>query len=355
MGATDEGELTLHGAEPKFPGGLRDLGDGIFAWLLPNGVLGESNAGLVVGEGESLLIDTPWDLRLTGEMLAAMAEPTAEAPIRHLVNTHSDGDHWWGNQLVTGAEMIASRATVEQMRDESVGAVTRLLTLGKAMGLASNHSLPMPRKETMSAASRYFGKGIGPFDFTGIELTVPTRTFHESLSLEVGGRAVELIKLGPAHTEGDTIVHVPDADAVYTADLLFAGVTPLMWTGPVANWIAAIDRILELDPKTIVPGHGPPSDQDDLRAMRSYWEFTYGAARDRFDADLTAGDAAREILASAEFKEGPFAGWAAPERLRINVAMIYRELRGKQGRVTTRERIGLMIAMAEFAAELQRA
>ncbi len=355
MSATDERELTLHGAEPQFPGGLRDLGAGVFAWLTPNGVLGESNAGLVVGDGESLLIDTPWDLKLTARMLAAMQEPTAEAPIRYLVNTHSDGDHWWGNQLVTGAETIASRVTVERMREESVGAVTRLATLGKAMGFASNHSLPMPRKETMSAASSYFGKGIGPFDFTGVELTVPTRTFHESLSLEVGGRAVELTKLGPAHTEGDTIVHVPDADAVIIADLLFAGVTPLIWAGPVANWIAAIDRILELDPKIIVPGHGPPADRDGLRAMRDYWEFTYGAARERFDAGMRAGDAAHEILASSEFKESAFSAWAGSERTVINVAMIHRELRGKQGRVTMRERIGLMIAMAELAADLQRA
>lgn len=70
--------------------------------MQPNGLLGESNSGLVIGDGASLLIDTLWDPRLTRRMLAAMAELIAEAPIETLVNTHSDGDHWWGNEEVAG-------------------------------------------------------------------------------------------------------------------------------------------------------------------------------------------------------------------------------------------------------------
>jgi hypothetical protein len=68
---------SLHGAPARYAGGLADLGRGVWAWLQPNGGLGESNAGLVVGTGESLLIDTLWDLPLTRRMLEAMAEPTA--------------------------------------------------------------------------------------------------------------------------------------------------------------------------------------------------------------------------------------------------------------------------------------
>ena len=77
------------------------------AWLQPNGALGESNACLVVGDGASLLVDTLWDPPLTRRMLAAMAPLTADAPIATLVNSHSDGDHWWGNQELAGAEIVA--------------------------------------------------------------------------------------------------------------------------------------------------------------------------------------------------------------------------------------------------------
>ena len=81
-------------------------------------MLGESNAALVAGDGASLPVDTLWDPPLTRRMLAAMAPLLADAPIVTLVNSHSDGDHWWGNQEVAGAEIAATQA------------VERLLALG---------------------------------------------------------------------------------------------------------------------------------------------------------------------------------------------------------------------------------
>ena len=63
----------------------------------------------MVGDGEALLVDTLWDLRLTRRMLDAVAE-RVDVPIRTLVNTHSDGDHVWGNQLVPGADIVATSA-----------------------------------------------------------------------------------------------------------------------------------------------------------------------------------------------------------------------------------------------------
>ena len=95
--------------------GLHELGDGCFAYLQPDGGWGWSNAGLVVGDGQSLLVDTLFDLHLTAEMLDAMAPHTAAAPISHVVNTHANGDHCYGNQLVAGAEIIASTAAAEEM------------------------------------------------------------------------------------------------------------------------------------------------------------------------------------------------------------------------------------------------
>jgi cyclase len=100
----------LHPPPARFVGGLTALGSGIHAWLQPNGLLGETNAGLVIGDGASLLVDTLWDPRLTSRMLAAMAPLTAEARVETVVNTHSDGDHWWVNQEVAGAEIVATEA-----------------------------------------------------------------------------------------------------------------------------------------------------------------------------------------------------------------------------------------------------
>ncbi len=286
MEADKAWERTLHGEPARYRGGLRALGAGLFAWLQPNGGLGESNAGLVVGEGQSLLVDTLWDLPLTRRMLEALAEPTREAPIRYLVNTHSDPDHFWGNQLVSGAEVIATQAAAAQMEEERPGAIRRLLGLARLMGLLGAQPLPLPGKRTLKATQTYFAAQMNAFDFAGIEPGRPTRSFAGELTLQVGGRAVELIEVGPAHTEGDAIVHVPDSRTVFAADVLFIDVTPIMWVGPVERWIEALDRILALDPQTVIPGHGPVTDADGVRSVRDYWAHLESEARRHFEHGL---------------------------------------------------------------------
>src|SRR5262245_41272738 len=104
-------------APMQYDKGLQEDGDGCLAYLQPDGGWGWSNAGLVVGDGQSLLIDTLFDLKLTRDMLAAMEVHTASSPITHLVNTHANGDHCYGNQLVGGAEIIASSAAADEMGD----------------------------------------------------------------------------------------------------------------------------------------------------------------------------------------------------------------------------------------------
>ncbi|MBA2522640.1 MAG: hypothetical protein H0V25_04830, partial [Solirubrobacterales bacterium] len=86
-GGTLKGERTPIGEVASFDGGLVEVGTGAWAWIQPNGGLGESNAGLIVGAGESLLIDTLWDARLTETMLTATEPVTAAAgaPIRTLL------------------------------------------------------------------------------------------------------------------------------------------------------------------------------------------------------------------------------------------------------------------------------
>ena len=101
---------------PK-PPELIELSDGCLAYVQPDGSWGWSNAGLVVGDGASLLVDTLFDLKLTQQMLDSFVPFTRTAPIRSLVNTHANGDHCYGNQLVDGAEIIASTAAAHEMTE----------------------------------------------------------------------------------------------------------------------------------------------------------------------------------------------------------------------------------------------
>ena len=343
--------LSLHGDPARFPAGLQELGDGVWAWTQPNGGLGESNAGLVRGKGQSLLVDTLWDLRLTGAMLASMAEPTAQAPIRRVVNTHGDGDHCWGNQLVAGAELIGTEACAHDVASEDPRGVRVLRKAAGVVGQVAQHAPQGLPGVEQGVGLGAFASQLAPFDFEGVEATPPTHTFTGTLELDVGGRAVHVIEVGPAHTPGDAIVHVPDARIVFAADVMFLGVAPIMWSGSVERWQAALQRIAKLDPVRVVPGHGPVTDLDGVREMGAYWDFVAPAVRARLAAGRTPEEAARDVIASPDYAAQPFASWDGPERLIVSADTIARNDRGEVGRPGDVARLGLLAAMGAFAVE----
>jgi cyclase len=338
-------------AEPSVrEAALREVGDGSFAYLQGDG-WGWSNAGLVTSRGEGLLVDTLFDLNLTRRMLDAMRRRTPAADhIATVVNTHANGDHCWGNQLVAGAEIVASRRAAAEMSEEASPALLKTLVRASRVALgfgghvrrAANllGRLGVPRAASFGDAAQLVVDKFGVFDFEGIELTLPTTTFDDRLTLRVGDKEMHLIEVGPAHTRGDTIVHVPSDRVVFTGDILFIGSHPIVWEGPVGNWIRACERILELDVDAIVPGHGPLTDKDGVRRVKEYWEYLLSASRDRFEAGMSAEEAARDIAL-----EG-FSHWLERERIAVNVDTIYRELAGDRSK---RDPLAMLARMARFA------
>ena len=288
--------------------GLHEVGDNSYAYLQPDGGWGYSNAGLIVGDGVSLLVDTLFDLKLTASMLDSMSVATRSAPIATVVNTHANGDHCYGNQLVTGAEIVASSATAHEMMEVPP---SMLAALNNAPG-------------EIGELFRHF---LGDFEFNGIDLAPPTRTFDGRLDVEVGGRVVELIEVGPAHTQGDTIAYVADSKTLYTGDILFIGGTPIVWAGPLDNWIAACDLMSELDIDVVVPGHGPLTDKAGIARVRDYLSFVLSEATLRHDAGMDAFDAAREIARDIlGDNKRSFAQWKEFGRISVNVDTVYRSI-----------------------------
>ena len=288
--------------------GLADLGNGTFAYLQPDGSWGWSNAGLITDGDQSLLVDTLFDLKLTREMLSAMrdAAPQAASKIGTLVNTHHNGDHCYGNELVEGAEIVSSAHALEEMKRESPTLLANFMKAAPGLGLTG----------------AYLTHCFGAFHFNGITPTLPTTTFTGHMHRHVGNKRVDLIEVGPAHTGGDVLVHVPGDRTVFTGDILFIEGTPIMWAGPVGNWIAACDEILKLDCETIVPGHGPVTDKRGVKAVQSYLTYIRDQARQRYDAGLSARDAAHDIAL------GDYDSWGDAERIAVNVATLYREFSG---------------------------
>jgi glyoxylase-like metal-dependent hydrolase (beta-lactamase superfamily II) len=304
--------------------GLHEIADGVWAYLQPDGGWGWSNAGLITGDGSSLLVDTLFDLRLTAEMLQAMrATSPAAHHIGTVVNTHANGDHCYGNSLVGDAQIIATARCATEMLELPPATMAAMLRSADALG----------------AAGQFVQRIFSPFSFEDVPLTLPTRTFEDRLDLHVGGRTVSLLEVGPAHTAGDAVVHLPETGIVFTGDILFHGGHPIVWAGPVANWIAACDRILALQPSVVVPGHGPLATPGALVDLKEYFTLLTSEARTRYEAGMSPLDATRDI------DLGPYAGWSEAERVVANVHALYRDF-GDPSSADALTLLGEMAALA---------
>jgi len=305
----------------EFTKGLHDLGNGVFAYLCPDGSWGLNNAGLVVDGEESLLVDTLFDLASTREMLDEMKGASeAAASINSLVITHANGDHFYGNELVKGAEIVATKACAQEMAEASPQMLAELAKAAPEMG----------------ELGEFFIKCFSQFKFDDINPLPPTRTFEKRLDLAVGNKEVQLIEVGPTHTVGDCIVYLPGERVVFTGDILFIGGTPIMWVGPVANWIKACDLMLEMDVEAIVPGHGPITDKGGVEAVKGYWEYLTAEARKRYDGGMSADEAVEDI------DLGAYASLGEAERIVVNVNTLYKEFSGDTSPANIVELFGSM-------------
>jgi glyoxylase-like metal-dependent hydrolase (beta-lactamase superfamily II) len=284
---------------------LRQIARDIYACLQPDRGLGWSNSGLV-NRGGGLVVDTFWDLRRTRSLIETYARVWRESA-RRVVNTHNNGDHCWGNQLFENAEIIGHRLCAEAMTKES----PELLQAVKGMEGSDD--------PVMADLAR----ALEDWDFTGIVLTPPGTLLEDRLDLDLDGVPVHLIYVGPAHTAGDVIVHLPEQGVVFTGDVLFRQCTPIGWEGTFDRWIQALDDIVALEPEIIVPGHGPLCGVEGPKDMKEYLRYVRSEARRFFDAGLGTMEAARKI------DLGPYAGWTEPQRVLFNLERAYREFRGE--------------------------
>jgi glyoxylase-like metal-dependent hydrolase (beta-lactamase superfamily II) len=273
------------------------------------------------------LVDTLFDLPLTREMLDAMKPITDRAPITDALITHSNGDHTHGNELLDrSVRVIAAKGTAEEI----------------AHGMAPEMLVMAQTADLGPVATPYLRERFGPFDFSGITLRNADQTFDDQLTIDVGGREVRLLNLGPAHTAADSVVHVPDAGVLFAGDLLFIGCTPIVWAGPIANWVAACDAMIALDAATVVPGHGPITDPDGIRAVRGYLVHVADQAKAAYRKGLSFVEAADGI------DLGEYASWLDAERIVINVYQRYRELDPGTPELPA---MGLLVMQADWFAK----
>jgi glyoxylase-like metal-dependent hydrolase (beta-lactamase superfamily II) len=237
---------------------------------------------------------------------------------QRVINTHEDADHVWGNQLFEGAEIIAHRSVPERMKAVAEPDESQKMLHG--VGHFLTRVLLKTTHPGIAAAGRQL---LEDYDFDGIELVLPTTLFDTRYELDLNGTEVHLIYVGPCHQVGDTIIHVPKEGVVFAGDVIFRQCTPMGWTGSYDKWFQCLDLITELDPEVIVPGHGPLCGVEGPAEVKAYLQYVRDESKKCFDEGLPSLEAAKKI----EF--GPYAEWAAPARLYMNVERAYREFRNE--------------------------
>jgi glyoxylase-like metal-dependent hydrolase (beta-lactamase superfamily II) len=284
---------------------LREIATDVYACLQEDRGVGWSNSGFVA-RGGGLVVDTFWDLPHTRELIENYARVWKQ-PAGSVVNTHHNGDHCWGNQLFPQAEIIGHRLCAASFGKESPALLQQLRD-------ASDSEDPV---------LAHLAGRLQSWDFRGIEPTPPSTLVEDRLDLDLDGLAVEIVHVGPAHTAGDVIVHVPQRRVVFTGDVLFRLCTPLGWEGTFARWIEALEHIAALEPQTLVPGHGPPCGVEGALEMKAYLEYIRREAGRFFAQELSPLEAAKRV------DLGPYGDWTEPERVYGLVERAYRELRGE--------------------------
>jgi len=289
------------------PPWVSEIGDGIFAYIQPDGSWWINNTGFIAGDRTVLSIDTCSTERRTNEYLAKVEEIAGTAP-RVLVNTHHHGDHTNGNCFLPFATVIGH----ELCREE-------ILRTG------------IPRYRQL----------FEPIEWGDLSPAPPFVTFEHRLDVYVDDLKVELLHLTTAaHTTNDVVAWIPERRVLFSGDLIFNGGTPFVVMGSVAGSLEALSRIMELEPEVIVPGHGPPGGIEMVATCGSYLRFVQQSAERAVAAGISPLEAAHEL------ELGDFAELLDPERLAGNLHRAYAECRGAQ----PGESIDLAAAFADMIA-----
>jgi glyoxylase-like metal-dependent hydrolase (beta-lactamase superfamily II) len=209
----------------------------------------DQQIGVVLGDGEALVIDTRTTSGHARELIADIGRLTP-LPVRLVVDTHWHSDHVFGNHDFRPATIWGH----ERCR-------SRLLENGEQQRAALVSALP-------DLAD----------DIASLVIDPPDRTFTEASTLAVGGRPVELAFLGRGHTDADIVIVVPDAGILFAGDLLENDAVPFFGAGYPLEWPATVERLLALVDGPVVPGHGSIGDRAFVERQLGEFEAVVAAA-----------------------------------------------------------------------------
>ena len=258
---------------------IEKLTSGVFAAIHHVGGYAICNAG-IIDLGDATMVIDPFLSPAAAEELKRAAVELTGKPVKFVVNTHYHSDHIRGNQAFQDATIISTEKTYELIRKLGVEEIDEDRK-NAALRLESWREKKVDAKDEF-AVQEQLGM-IGYYEgivqsLPDIRLTLPKVTFNRSLSIHGSERSVEIIDMGEGHTASDAVVLIDSEHILFAGDLLFVNTQPWMMDGNPENWFRILDRIVDMKPEVIIPGHGPVSNTEAIAPMKSYMRTVLDAA-----------------------------------------------------------------------------
>jgi glyoxylase-like metal-dependent hydrolase (beta-lactamase superfamily II) len=276
-----------------------ELGPGLYAYTAE----GDPNSGVIVGDDGVMVIDAQATPAMAEDVIARVAKVT-DKPIKYVLLTHYHAVRVLGASVFKGATILASDATrgliVERGQQDMDSEIGRFPRLFRAV-------------ETIPG------------------LTWPHLTFPDEISVWLGKREVRIMFIGRGHTAGDVIALVPDANVVFSGDLVEYKSACYCGDAHFTDWPATLDHLAELQAGALVPGRGaalktPEMAREGIELTADFLSTLYGSVQ----YSVARGRSLKETFDAARVVMDPkFASFAIYEHcLPFNVSRAYDEARG---------------------------
>jgi glyoxylase-like metal-dependent hydrolase (beta-lactamase superfamily II) len=225
----------------------------------------DQNIGVILGDGEALVIDTRSTHVQGREILADLRALTA-FPVNTVVDTHGHFDHAFGNHVFRPATIWGHEGCVSFMARTAEARRARI-------------ALEAPEIAA---------------DLAEVVVDPPDRTFGSSTSVVVGDRPVDLGFIGRGHTDHDILVTIPGADVLFVGDLLENGAVPFYGDAYPLDWALTAAAIAPRASGVVVPGHGDHADRAFAERQAASIAAVAELARRVHAGELTVDDAIAE-------------------------------------------------------------
>jgi glyoxylase-like metal-dependent hydrolase (beta-lactamase superfamily II) len=321
---------------------LKPVADGIYAAIAAPRYKVNCNAAVIVTNDGVIVVDSH-SKPSAAQALYREIQSVTRQPVRKIINTHFHWDHWQGNQTYKEAnpdlEVIASQRTLENLTNPDAGNggiphIERQLKLvpkeiedlKQQIMRASDPAQKKRLESNLHQTEAYYE------ELKHMEPPLPTRTFSNSVTLNEGGREIQILLLGHAHTDGDVFIHLPKEKVVATGDALIDWM-PYMNDGFPEDWVHTLDALEKFDFDHIIPGHGSVLPKSNLAFFRSYLSDLVTAIKQGHaqGASLEELKKALPDQLAPKYEQGmskhPLGQYR--ERIGANVEVAYRKVIGK--------------------------